>query len=201
MFLPRKNTQKCAKKVENVNFDTLRQPFWIPPFFGGGTLVFKLFSTFSSKMGSRGIKSPIYPEFMMIWNYALKITPYSPPLVQVSIFVTCLNFAGTGLRLYVAFVMTWYLAFTTSGRTAKAMRSVISGNYLGTESSVYFDCRIRKPHFSGMSGTFINLRKSTNSIIKIFRILTKRIFFCFSGILLPFFFIWNLKIQRFRVIS
>ena len=66
MFLPRKNTQKCAKKVENVNFDTLRWPFWIPPFFGGGTLVFELFSTFSLKMGSRGIKSPIYPEFMMI---------------------------------------------------------------------------------------------------------------------------------------
>ena len=43
--------------------------------------------------------------------------------VQVSIFVTCLNFAGTGSRLwqlYVAFVMTWYLAFKTSGRTAKA---------------------------------------------------------------------------------
>ena len=81
MFLPRKNTQKSAKKVENVNFDTLRRPFWIPPFFGGGTLVFKLFSTFSSKMGSRGIKWPIYPEFMMIWNYVQKITPYSPPLL------------------------------------------------------------------------------------------------------------------------
>ena len=41
--------------------------------------------------------------------------------VQVSIFVTCLNFAGTGSRLwqmYVAFVMTWYLAFKTSGHTA-----------------------------------------------------------------------------------
>ena len=83
MFLPRKNIQKCAKKVENVNFDTLLQPFWIPPFFGGGTLVFELFSTFSSKIGSRGIKLPIYPEFMMIWNYALKITPYSPPLVLI----------------------------------------------------------------------------------------------------------------------
>ena len=81
MFLPRKNTQKSAKKVENVNFDTLWRPFWIPPFFGGGTLVFELFSTFSSKMGSRGIKWPIYPEFMMIWNYAQKITPYSPPLL------------------------------------------------------------------------------------------------------------------------
>ena len=34
-------------------------------------------------MGSRGIKWPIYPEFMMIWNYAQKITPYdSPPLFQ-----------------------------------------------------------------------------------------------------------------------
>ena len=47
--------------------------------------------------------------------------------VQVSIFVTCLNFASTGSRLYVVFVMTWYLAFTTSGRTAKAVRPVISG--------------------------------------------------------------------------
>ena len=73
--------QKSAKKVENVNFDTLRRPFWIPPFFRGGTLVFELFSTFSSKMGSRGIKWPIYPEFMMTWNYAQKITPYSPPLL------------------------------------------------------------------------------------------------------------------------
>ena len=51
--------------------------------------------------------------------------------IQVSIFVTCLNFAGTGSRLwqlYVAFVMTWYLAFTTSGRTAKAVRpDVVTG--------------------------------------------------------------------------
>ena len=47
--------------------------------------------------------------------------------VQVSIFVMCLNFAGTGLRLwqlYVAFVMTWYLAFKTS----LAVRPVILGN-------------------------------------------------------------------------
>ena len=53
--------------------------------------------------------------------------------VQVSIFVTCLNFAGTGSRLwhlYVAFVMTWYLAFKTSGRTAKAVRPVISDKLL-----------------------------------------------------------------------
>ena len=34
--------------------------------------------------------------------------------------MTCLNFAGTGSRLYVAFAMTWYLAFTTSGRTANS---------------------------------------------------------------------------------
>ena len=42
--------------------------------------------------------------------------------VQVSIFVTCLNFAvtGSGLwQLYVALVMTWYLAFKTAARTAK----------------------------------------------------------------------------------
>ena len=46
---------------------------------------------------------------------------------QYSWIMTCLNFAGTGSRLYVAFVMTWYLAFTTSGRTAEAVRPVISG--------------------------------------------------------------------------
>ena len=51
MFSQRKNTQKSAKKVENVNFDTLRRPFWIPPFFGGGTLVFELFSTFFFENG------------------------------------------------------------------------------------------------------------------------------------------------------
>ena len=53
--------------------------------------------------------------------------------VQVSIFVTCLNFAGTGSRLwqlYVAFVMTWYLAFKTSGCTA--VWPVISGNQTQT---------------------------------------------------------------------
>ena len=53
--------------------------------------------------------------------------------VQVSIFVTCLNFAGTGSRLwqlYVAFVMTWYLAFKLSGHTAKAVRPDISGKNL-----------------------------------------------------------------------
>ena len=32
--------------------------------------------------------------------------------------------------IWVAFVMTWYLAFTTSGHTAKAVRPVISGNYI-----------------------------------------------------------------------
>ena len=50
--------------------------------------------------------------------------------VQVSMFVTCLNFAGTGSRLwqlYVAFVMTWYLALKTSGCTALAVQPVISG--------------------------------------------------------------------------
>ena len=59
--------------------------------------------------------------------------------VQVSKFVTCLNFAGTGLRLwqlYVAFVMTWYLTFTTSGRTAKAVRPVISGKQLPTTVTI-----------------------------------------------------------------
>ena len=51
--------------------------------------------------------------------------------IQVSKFVTCLNFTSTGSwlwQLYIAFVMTWYLAFTTSGRTALAVRPVISGN-------------------------------------------------------------------------
>ena len=49
--------------------------------------------------------------------------------VQVSIFITWLNFAGTGSRLwqlYVAFVMTWYLAFKTSGRTAKYRATVMA---------------------------------------------------------------------------
>ena len=55
--------------------------------------------------------------------------------VQVSMFIMCLNLAGTGSRLwqlymYVAFVMTWYLAFnmfkTSAGRTAKAVWPVIS---------------------------------------------------------------------------
>ena len=41
--------------------------------------------------------------------------------------MTCLNFARTGSRLYVVFVMTWYLAFTTSSRTVKAVRPVILG--------------------------------------------------------------------------
>ena len=90
-FLGIKNTkyyvftkEKYSKKCQicwKCQFDTLRRPFWIPPLNGGDTLVFELFSTFSSKMGSKGIKWPIYPEFIMIWNYAQKITPYSPPLV------------------------------------------------------------------------------------------------------------------------
>ena len=68
----------------------------------------------------------LHPELATTWY----------DTVQVSIFVTCLNFADTGSwlwQLYVAFVMTWYLAFKTSGRTAKAaakaVRPVISGKF------------------------------------------------------------------------
>ena len=58
-----------AEKVKYLNFYPHRWPFWIPSFFGGGTLVFELFSIFSSKMGSGGIKSQMYLVIMMIWNY------------------------------------------------------------------------------------------------------------------------------------
>ena len=67
--LCQKIESKIAQNVKYPNFYPNRRPFWICPFFGGGTLVFELFSIFSSKMGLRGIKWPIYPEFMMIWNY------------------------------------------------------------------------------------------------------------------------------------
>ena len=52
--------------------------------------------------------------------------------IQVSIFVTCLNFGGTGSACdsCIVFVMTWYLAFKTSCRTAKAVRPIVSGNSL-----------------------------------------------------------------------
>ena len=52
MFLPRKNTQKSAEKVENVNFDTLRRPFWIPPFLEGAPW----FSNFFNFFFENGIK-------------------------------------------------------------------------------------------------------------------------------------------------
>ena len=67
--LCQKIESKIAEKVKYLNFYPHRRPFWIPSFFGGGTLVFKLFSIFSSKMGSGGIKSPTYLVIMMIWNY------------------------------------------------------------------------------------------------------------------------------------
>ena len=66
----------------------------------------------------------LHPELFTTWyDHSMHSN------VQVSVFVTCLNFAGTGSwlwQLYVAFVMTWYLAFKTSGHTAKAARPVIS---------------------------------------------------------------------------
>ena len=77
----KKKYLKSAKKVKNVNFNTLERPSWIVQFLGRGTLDFELFSIFSSKMGSGGIKSPIYAVIALIWNYALKMTLYSPPLV------------------------------------------------------------------------------------------------------------------------
>ena len=75
---------ESAKKVKNVNFNTLERPSWIVQFLRRGTLDFKLFSIFSSKMGSGGIKSPIYPVIALIWNYALKMTLYSPPLITLA---------------------------------------------------------------------------------------------------------------------
>ena len=71
------------KKVKNVNFNTLEQPSWIAQFLGRGTLDFELFSIFSSKMGSGGIRSPIYLVMALIWNYVLKMTLYSPPLLPM----------------------------------------------------------------------------------------------------------------------
>ena len=65
----RKYESKIAEKVKYLNFYPHRWLFWIPSFFGGGTLVFELFSIFSLKMGSKGIKTPIYPVIMMIQNY------------------------------------------------------------------------------------------------------------------------------------
>ena len=73
--------------------------------------------------------------FSTMFAWELSITWYDHSAhsnVQVSIFVTCLNFAGTGCdcdrALYVAIVLTWHLAFKTSDRTTRAMRPVISGN-------------------------------------------------------------------------
>ena len=86
MFISRKKYLESAKKVKNFNFNTLEWPSWIVQFLGRGTLDFKLFSIFSSKMGSGGIKSPIYPVMALIWNYALKMTLYSPPLYNNSLF-------------------------------------------------------------------------------------------------------------------
>ena len=86
----------------------------------------------------RALFSPIFASrafHNMIWSQHSN--------VQVSIFVTYLNFADTGFRLwqlYVAFVMTWYLAFKTSGRTAKAVRPVISGNLVwGCSEDLHYD--------------------------------------------------------------
>ena len=56
--------------------------------------------------------------------------------------MTCLNFTGTGSRLYVAFVMTWYLAFATSGRTAKAVRPVISNIMIKPNNSIIIGTRV-----------------------------------------------------------
>ena len=75
--------------------------------------------------------------------------------VQVSIFETCLNFAGTGSRLYVAFVMTWYLAFTTSGRTAKAVRPVISGKDKGKDNFEQLSCIQKQKIHDEIFGEFV----------------------------------------------
>ena len=67
--LCQKIESKIAQNVKYPNFYPNRRPFWICLFSGGGTLVFELFSIFSSKMGSLVMKSPLNLEFMMIWNY------------------------------------------------------------------------------------------------------------------------------------
>ena len=66
MFKSRKTYSESAKKVKKVNFNTLEWPSWIVQFLGRGSLDFELFSIFSSKMESGGIKSPIYPVFLLI---------------------------------------------------------------------------------------------------------------------------------------
>ena len=69
-------------------------------------------------------------------------------IVTYSIFVTCLNFAGTGcdntaiVTAVCSVCMTWYLAFKLSGRTAKAVK-LCGELYRAIESWL-------TPHFEGI---------------------------------------------------
>ena len=71
----KKKYSESVKKVKK--FNTLERPSWIVQFLGRGTLDFELFSIFSSKIGTGGIKSPIYHVIALIWNYALEMTLYT----------------------------------------------------------------------------------------------------------------------------
>ena len=49
----KKKYSESAKKVKNVNFNTLERPSWIAQFLGRGTLDFELFSIFFFENGIR----------------------------------------------------------------------------------------------------------------------------------------------------
>ena len=83
----------------------------------------------------------LHPE--MIWSQHSN--------VQVSIFVTCLNFAvtGSGLwQLYVALVMTWYLAFKTAARTAKLCGQLYRRKSMSDVIKIFWCCTYYRQHTS-----------------------------------------------------
>ena len=67
--LCQKIESKIAEKVKYLNFYPHRRPFLDSFIFRQGHPGFQTVLNFSSKMGSGGIKSPIYLVIMMIWNY------------------------------------------------------------------------------------------------------------------------------------
>ena len=76
MFLPRKNTQKSAKKVENVNFDTFAAAILDSSIFRRGHPGFRTFFNFFFK---NGIKSYQVTNLSGVHD-DLKLCPKNNPL-------------------------------------------------------------------------------------------------------------------------
>ena len=99
-------------------FVLLYQPIhWYPRIL---TFLSEQRAPISTMFASRAFLNVLWSQHRNVWPTSFNIRD----VFELRRYGVAIPFLW---QLYEAFVMTWYLALTTSGRTAKAVRPVISG--------------------------------------------------------------------------